>query len=190
MQQQQQSADYDLMAVFPDETKAVEATEKLYKAGFSEDEVHQMASGSIGGGEFREHGPNRSRGDYFLQKQRSGPNLGLVVGLALVFALILGGLTFVSTFALPSLHVVYIFSIGALTGLVLGIIVGLLQRGRVRGDIGQRTASPPTPRQVQAARNVVALRFADPGNISRKSRARAILINNQGKIDRSVGRRE
>jgi hypothetical protein len=37
---------------------------------------------------------------------------------------------------------------------------------------------------------VVALRFVDPDNISRKSRARAILLNNQGKIDRSVSRQE
>ncbi len=189
--QQQQSADYDLMAVFPDEPKAVEATEKLHKAGFTEDEVHQLTSGSAGSGQFREHGPDRSRADYFLQKQRSGPSFGLVVGLALVLALVLGGLTFVSTFALPSLHVGYVFLIGAVIGLVIGAVVGLLRRGRVRGDIGQKTtAPPPMPKQVQAARNVVALRFADPDNISRKSRARAILINSQGKIDRSVGRRE
>ena len=82
MQQQQQSADYDLLAVFPDEPKATETTEKLHKAGFTEDEVHQIASGGVGSGEFREHGPNRSRADFFLQKQRSGPNLWLVVGLA------------------------------------------------------------------------------------------------------------
>src|SRR5579859_3675798 len=189
MQQQQQSASYDLLAVFPDEPKATETTEKLHKAGFTEDEVHQMTSGSIGSGEFREHGPNRGRANYFLQKQRSGPNLVLVVGLALVFALILGGLTFISTFALPNLH--YLFLIGAAIGLILGAMTGLFRRGRVRGDIGQKaTAPPPTPKQMQAARNVVALRFADPDNISRKSRARAILINNQGKIDRSVGRRE
>jgi len=40
------------------------------------------------------------------------------------------------------------------------------------------------------ARIVVALRFVDPDNISRKSRARAILLNNQGKIDRSIGHRQ
>jgi hypothetical protein len=188
MQQQQQSADYDLLAVFPDEPKATETTEKLHKAGFTQDEVHQLTSGSIGSGEFREHGPDRSRADYFLQKQRSGPNPVLVVGLALVFAFILGGLTFVATFALPNLH--YLFWIGAVIGLILGTLLGLFRRGRVRGDIGQKTTAPPTARQLQAARNIVALRFAEPDNISRKSRARAILINNQGKIDRSVGRRE
>jgi hypothetical protein len=91
---------------------------------------------------------------------------------------------------LPNLHIGYIFLIGAAIGLVLGAILGLFQRRRVRGDIGQKTTAPPTPRQVQTARNIVALRFADPDNISRKSRARAILINNQGKIDRSVGRQE
>jgi hypothetical protein len=37
---------------------------------------------------------------------------------------------------------------------------------------------------------VVALRFADPDNVIKNSKARAILINNEGKIDRSVGRRE
>jgi hypothetical protein len=186
--QQQQSAEYDLLAVFPDETKAVMATEKLHKAGFDEDEVHQMTSGSIGSGEFRVHGPDRARSELFLQTQRSGPNPALVVVFALIFALILGALTFVSTFALPSLHVGYVFLIGAAIGLVLGAILGLLRRGRMRGDIGQKATAPPTPKQLQAARNVVALRFADPNNISRKSRARAILINNDGKIDRSVGR--
>src|SRR5579864_609800 len=190
MQQQQQSADYDLLAVFPDEPKAAETTEKLYKAGFTEDEVHQIASGSVGSGQFREHGPDRARADYFLQKQRSGPHIGLVVSLALIFALIFGGLTFVSTFAVSRLHVGYIFLIGAVIGLFLGTMLGLFRRGRLRGDIGQKTTAPPTPKQVQAARNVVALRFADPDNISRRSRARAILLNNQGKIDRSVGRRE
>jgi hypothetical protein len=186
--QQQQSADYDLMAVFPDEPKATETTEKLHKAGFTEDEVHQMAPGSIGSGQYRVHGPNQNRADYFLQRQRSGPNLWLVVGLAFVFALILGGLTFVATFTLPNLH--YLFLIGAVIGLILGAMAGLFRRGRVRGDIGQKTTAPPTPKEVQGARNAVALRFLDPDNISRKSRARAILINNQGKIDRSVGRRE
>src|SRR5215813_3643999 len=122
--QQQQSANYDLMAVFPDEPKATETTEKLHKAGFTEEEVFQMASGSIGSGEFREHGPNRARADYFLQKQRVGPNPGVVIGFALIFALILGGLTFVSTlFVLPNLHIGIIFLIGAAIGLALGIIL-------------------------------------------------------------------
>jgi hypothetical protein len=190
MQQQQQSADFDLVAVFPDEPKATEATDKLHKAGFTEDEVHQIASGSVGSGEFREHGPDRSRADYFLQTKRSGPNLWFVVSLALVGALIFGALTFVSTFALPNLHVGTVFVIGAVIGLILGATMGLFRRGRVRGNIGQKTTTPPTPRQVQSARNIVALRFADPDNVSRKSRARAILINGQGKIDRSIGRRE
>ena len=41
-----------------------------------------------------------------------------------------------------------------------------------------------------SARNAVAVRLPDSENISRKSRARAILIQNGGKIDRSVGRTE
>jgi hypothetical protein len=188
--QQQQSAEYDLMAVFPDETKAIQATEKLHKAGFAEDEVHQITAGSLGSGVFHVHGPDYNRPDVFLQVQRSGPNPVLVIVFALIFALVLGGLTFVSTFALPKLHVGYVFLIGAAIGLVLGAILGLLRRGRVRGDIGQKTASTPDPKQMQSARNAVALRFTDPDNISRRSRARAILINSQGKIDRSVGRQE
>jgi hypothetical protein len=190
MQQQQQSANYDLMAVFPDETKAGEATEKLHKAGFAEDEVYQMTSRSVGSGEFREHGPDRNRSDYFLQKQHSGPNLGIVIGFALIFALILGAITFVSTFALPNLHVGSIFLIGAAIGLVVGALLGLLRRGRVRGDIGQKTTASPTPKEIQAALNVVALRFANPENIVLKSRARAILLNNGGKIYRSGEQRK
>ena len=189
--QQQQSANYDLLAVFPNETQAAEATDKLHKAGFTQEEVHQLPSGIAGSGQFREHGPNRSREDFFLQKKQTGPRPATVLLFALAFALILGLLTFVATFALPAFHVGYIFLIGAVIGLVVGLLVGLFQRGRVRGDIGQKnTPPPPTPRQLQGALNVVALRFEDPENISRKSRARAILINHQGKIDRSVGRLE
>ncbi len=190
-QQQQQPASYDLLAVFPDEAKAEEVATKLQKQGFSDHEVYQLEAGSTGSGQFREHGPNRARSDLFLQTQRSGPNPVLVIVFAIVFGLLLGGITFVATFALPPLHTVLIFLIGAAIGLVLGAIIGLLQRGRVRGAIGQQT--PPkvsTPRMIQGARTVVALRFDDPENISRKSRARAILINNQGKIDRSVSRQE
>jgi hypothetical protein len=188
--QQQQSANYDLVAVFPDETKAGEATEKLHKAGFAENEVHQITSESVGSGEFREHGPDRNRRDYFLQKQQTGSNPGVVIGFALIFALILGGLTFVSTFALPNLHVASIFLIGAVIGLVVGALLGLLRRGRVRGDIGQQTTALPTPQEVQAALNVVALRFANPENIVQKSRARAILLNNGGKIHRGGEQRK
>ena len=40
----------------------------------------------------------------------------------------------------------------------------------------------------QGARTVIAVLLPDPENISRKSKARAILLNNKGKLDRSVGR--
>jgi uncharacterized integral membrane protein len=191
--QQQQSANYDLLAFFPDEIKASEATDKLHQAGFSEDEVQQLASGTIGSRQFREHGPDRSRGEYFLRKERSAPNPVLVILLGLVFALVLGALAFVSTFIVPpfySLPIGYVFLVGAIIGFLIGVAIALIRRGRMRGDIGQATVVPPPRLNQQCARTVIALRFADPGNVSRKSRARAIVINNQGKIDRSVGRQE
>jgi hypothetical protein len=191
--QQQQSANYDLLAVFSDEIKAGEATDKLYKAGFSEDEVYQLAPGTIGSGQFREHGPNRRRGEYFLRKERSAPNPVLVIILGLVFALVLGALAFVSTSIVPPFHslpVGYVFLVGAIIGFLIGVAIALIRRGRIRGNIGQATVVPPPKQIQQGARTVIALRFADPDNIGRKSRARAILINNQGKIDRSVGRQE
>jgi tetrahydromethanopterin S-methyltransferase subunit C len=78
----------------------------------------------------------------------------------------------------------------SVVGIVVGAVIGLLQRGRVRGAIGQDIPQAATAKPVQGARTVVALRFADPDNTIKNSRARAILINNEGKIDRSVGRRE
>jgi hypothetical protein len=115
----------------------------------------------------------------------------MLILLIIIFGLLGAGFTFVATFALPSIHTITVFLIGAAIGIVLGIIMGLFRRTRVRGNIGQQQAqhqntAPPD----QGARTVIALRFADPDNISRKSRARAILLNNQGKIDRSVGRQE
>ncbi len=192
-QQQQQSASYDLLAVFPDEAKADAAAAKLQKEGFNEEEIHQLSSGSVGTGDFRVHGPSQDRRDLFLQTQRSGPNPLRVLVFAVLFGLLLAGITFVATFALPPLHIPVVFLIGLALGLVLGTITGLLQRGRVRGNIGQQipVGTVPKPaKTIQEARTVVALRFHDPDNISRKSRARAILLNNQGKIDRSVGRLE
>ena len=187
--QQQQSASYDLLAVFPDETKADSATAKLHKEGFGDEEVFQL-SGSVGSGQYREHGPNRARSEVFLQTQRTGLGPVAVTLLVIVLGLLGAGLTFVATFAVPPIHTVVAFLIGAIIGIVLGILIGLFQRARVRGNIGQRlqrrTVAPPG----LSARTVVALRFVDPDNISRKSRARAILLNNQGKIDRSVGRQE
>ena len=187
--QQQQSASYDLLAVFPDETKADLATAKLHKEGFGDEEVYQLSS-SIGSGQFREHGPNRARSEVFLQTQRTGLSSAAIILLIIIFGLLGAGLTFVATFALPPVHTITAFLIGAAIGIVLGIIIGLLQRARVRGNIGQRPQNQTTAPPSQNVRTVVALRFVDPDNISRKSRARAILLNNQGKIDRSIGRQE
>ncbi len=197
--QKQQPANYDLLAVFPDETRAEEVATRLRKEGFGEGEVYQLASGSAGSGQFREHGPNSARRDFFLQTQRTGPNPIIVVLFAVICAIVVGGLTFATTFALPTLPEPITLIVGIAIGIVLGTIIGLLQRGRVRGAIGQNTQrgqgtpSPTRPnisKAGQAARTIIAIRFDDPENISRRSRARAILLNNQGKIDRSVNRQE
>jgi hypothetical protein len=197
--QKQQPADYDLLAVFPDETRAEEVATRLRKEGFNEGEVYQLASGSAGSGQFREHGPNSVRRDFFLRTQRTGPKPIVVVLFAVICAIVVGGLTFATTFALPTLPEPTTLIVGIAIGIVLGTIIGLLQRGRVRGAIGQNTqrgqstpspTRPNTSKAGQAARTIVAIRFDDPENISRRSRARAILLNNQGKIDRSVNRQE
>jgi hypothetical protein len=188
-QQQQQPASYDLLAVFPDETKADTAAAKLHKEGFGDEEVFQLP-GSVGSGQYREHGPNRARSEMFLQTQRTGLGPVAVTLLVLILGVLGAGLTFLATFALPPIHTVTVFLIGAAIGIVLGIVIGLFKRARVRGNIGQRLQNQAPISPSQNARTVVALRFVDPDNISRKSRARAILLNNQGKIDRSVGRQE
>ena len=74
-------------------------------------------------------------------------------------------------------------------GIILGAIIGLTRRERVRGAIGQDLArvNAVKVQPTQEARTVIAIRLPDPDNISRKSKARAILLNNRGKIDRSVG---
>ena len=190
MQQQQQHADYDLLAVFSDETKADAAAAKLRKEGFNDEEVHQLPAGSVGSGQFREHGPDRARSDFFLQTQRSGPNPLLVILFAVIFGLLLGGVAFSASFAVHTLPEPTTDIAGVVIGIVLGAIIGLLRRGRVRGAIGQNVPQTRAAEPAQEARTVVALRFSDPENISRRSRARAILLNNQGKIDRSVGQRE
>jgi hypothetical protein len=193
MQQQQQPAEYDLLAVFPEEAQADAAAAKLRKEGFHEDEVHQMQRGVVGSGEFRVHGPDRDRQAYFLQTRRAGPNLVVVVSLALICAVVLGALSFAVSFAFPRVLIEPLtVLIGIVLGLVIGVVIGLVRRGRVRGDIGQKTSGasvPPPQKALQGVRTVVAVRFEDPDNISRNSRARAILINNQGKIDRSVSRK-
>ncbi len=200
MSMQQQHADYDLLAVFNDETIAEAAAAKLRKEGFGDEEVFQVAPGSVGTGQFREHGPNRSRGDVFLQTTRSGPSPLLILFLAIALGIVFGGVTFAVILILIALHLLF-FALaaepvvilgGGVLGVIVGAIVGATRRGRVRGAIGQdvskSNALPVVPSK--GTRNAVALRFPDSDNISRKSRARAILIQNGGKIDRSVGRTE
>lgn len=195
--QQQQGTDYDLLAVFPDETHANAATAKLHKEGFGDSEVFQLAAGTAGKGEFREHGPNRNRREVFLRTERTGPNLMLVVLLAVALGILIGGIGFALPLLALALHLAFFVLPEPITGVaasvlgvVIGAIVGLSQGRRVRGAIGQDTEKTSTPAPVQGAHTVVALRFADPDNMIKNSKARAILINNEGKIDRSVGRRE
>jgi hypothetical protein len=179
------------LAVFSDEAKADAVVSKLHKEGFTDDEVYQLTEGSVGKGQFREHGPSQTRREYFLRTQRSGPNPVLIVLFAVILGGILGVLSFATHFALPTLPEPTTTIICVIVGIVLGAIFGWSRR-RTRGAIGQQqTAARPhaPPAASSGARNVIALRFNDPDNISRNSRARAILLNNQGKIDRSVGRR-
>ncbi|GAC1383224.1 MAG: hypothetical protein NVSMB33_11020 [Ktedonobacteraceae bacterium] len=193
-QQQQQHANYDLLAVFNDETKAEAAESKLHKEGFSSEEVFRLALDVVKGGQFREHGPNRDRSSVFLQTTRRGPNPVVVVLLAVVFGLVLGGLMFATHFAFASIPEPVAAIAGIIVGIILGAAIGLLQRGPVRGAIGQDMTRVNTTRQKstleQGDLRVVALRLLDPDNIARKSQARGILLTNQGKIDRSVGRSE
>jgi len=189
--QQQQQMDYDLLAVFDSESDADAADAKLHKEGFGDDEVFRLAAGSVAGGQFREHGPSRERSSVFLQTTRTGPNPVTVILLAIVFGLVLGAVMFgVAEFAIKTLSIPLAILAGVVAGIIVGAILGLLRRGRVRGAIGQdlSKASAPAKKPEQEARTVIAIRLPDPENISRKSRARAILINNKGKIDRSVGR--
>jgi len=191
MQQQQQHANFDLLAVFNEESKADAAEAKLRKEGFGDDEVFRLAPGAAGRGEFREHGPNRERSAVFLQTTRSGPRPLVVILWALIGALIAGVLAFgVVDIGLKSVPALPATLIGVVVGIILGAILGLTRRRRVRGAIGQKLPPEPpaTPAAVEAARTVIAVRLPDPENISRKSKARAILLNNGGKIDRSVGR--
>ena len=51
--QKQQFADFDLLAVFSDETKAEAAEAKLHKEGFGADEVFRLAASAVKNGEFR-----------------------------------------------------------------------------------------------------------------------------------------
>ncbi len=191
-QQQQQFAEYDLLAVFNDETRAEAAETKLHKEGFSSEEVFRLASSMVKAGEFREHGPNRNRSSVFLQTRRTGPNPVLVILLAVVFGLVLGLLLFVAHFAFAAIPEPTAAIAGVVVGVILGVVIGLLRRGRVQGAIGQDMSKvvDASRQPAQDDLNVVAIRLPDSGNITRKSRARAILLTNGGKIDRSVSRRE
>ncbi len=190
MQQQQQHANYDLLAVFNDESKAETAETKLRGAGFSEDEVFRLGAEAVTGGQFREHGPNRERSAIFLQTTRSGPNPVAVVLFAILFGVILGALMFgIADFEVKTIPLLWGTLAGVVVGIILGAVLGLRQRGRVRGAIGQDLSrvNAPVNRPEQGALTVVAVRLPDPENVGRKSRARAILLNNGGKIDRSIG---
>jgi hypothetical protein len=75
-------------------------------------------------------------------------------------------------------------------GVILGATIGLLRRGPERGAIGQDMSKVniASKKPGQGERTVIAVRLPDSGDVPRKSRARAILLTNGGKIDRSVGR--
>lgn len=188
--QQQQFSDLDLLAVFSDETKAEVAEAKLHKEGFSAEEVFRLASDVIVNGQFREHGPNRDRSSVFLQTRRSGPSPIIVVLLAVIFGLVLGALMLAAHFAFPTISLLIGTLAGVVVGVILGATIGLLRRGPVRGAIGQDTSkvSAASKKPGQAERTVIAVRLSDAGDVPRKSRARAILLTNGGKIDRSVER--
>lgn len=192
MQQQQQHANFDLLAVFSEESTADTAEARLRKEGFGDDEIFRLAPGAVGRGEFRDHGPNRERSAVFLQTTRSGPGPLMVALFTLVCALIAGALTFgVVDVGLRSVPLLPATLLGVLVGIIVGAALGLTRKGRVRGAIGQERAPTPAPAptspQPGDLRTVIALRLPDRENISRKSKARAILLNNGGKIDRSVG---
>ena len=188
---QQQEMDYDLLAVFNDQSDADNAETKLLKENYGDDEVFRLAASAVVGGQFREHGPDRDRSSVFLQTTRQGSSPATIILLAIVFGLILGGVMFgVADFAIQSHPILLATLAGVVVGIILGVIVVLLRRGPVRGAIGQDLSkvNAPAKKPEQEARTVIAIRLHDPENISRKSKARAILINNKGKIDRSVGR--
>jgi len=188
---QQPQMEYDLLAVFNNESDADAAEAKLHKEGFGDEEVFRLLAGAVGDGQFREHGPNRDRSSVFLQTTRTGPNPVTVILLAVVFGVLFGAVMFgAAEFAIKTLPVLVATLVGVVVGVILGAILGLLRKGPERGAIGQDLSkvSATATKPVQGAHTVIAIRLPDPESISRKSRARAILINNRGKIDRSVGR--
>ena len=91
---QQQEMEYDLLAVFNNESDAEIAESKLHKENYGDDGVFRLAASTVVGGQFREHGPDRERSSVFLQTTRQGPNPTLIILLAIVFGLILGGVMF------------------------------------------------------------------------------------------------
>jgi hypothetical protein len=188
--QKQQFSDFDLLAVFGDESKAEAAETKLHKEGYSEEEVFRLAADVIANGEFREHGPNRDRSSVFLQTRRSGFSPIIVILLAVIFGLVLGGLALLAHTAFPSIPLLTGTLVGVVVGVILGATIGLLRRGPVRGAIGQdmTKVSGASKKPGQEERTVVAVRLPDADDVPRKSRARAILLTSGGKIDRSVGR--
>jgi hypothetical protein len=190
-QQQQQFADFDLLAVFTNREQAEAAASKLRKEGFSEEEVVRPEPGTlVGSGQFREHGPNTNRGTQFLQTTRSGPQSARIILFAIVIGLVLALILFALHFAFAALPEPGATIIGAVVGIIIGALLGYFQRGPERGNIGQDMSRVNAATRPPDDYIAVAVRFSDPTNISRTSRARAILINNGGKIDRSVGRRE
>ncbi len=125
------------------------------------------------------------------KRHARGQTRCVVIVLALVFGLLIGGIMFgAAEFVTKALPLIPSIVAGAAVGIIIGAFLGLMQRGRERGNIGQnRTRTNSQAAQpAQGTRTVIAVRLANPDNISRKSKARAILINNKGKIDRSVGR--
>ncbi len=189
-QQQQQSGGYDLLAVFNDEGKAEGAANKLSKEGFSSDEIIRLPSDYASGAQFRVHGPNSDRSALFLQTGRSGPNIARIITYAIVFGIILGLILFAAHFAVASITEPLGAIVGAIVGVIVGAILGFTQRGPLRGAIGQDMTKVETSQSQtgRGALTVVAVRLADSENVTRKSRARGILLTNGGKIDRNVGR--
>jgi hypothetical protein len=189
--QQQEQTNYDLLAVFSDEAKAEAAETKLQKEGFGSDEVFRLAADVVSGGQFHENGPNRDRSAVFLQTSRSGPRPTTVILFAIISGIVLGLLVFAAHFAFSAIPALIGTLAGVVVGIIVGTAIGLLRRGPVRGNIGQDTVkagvATANKKPSQTARTVVALRFPDADNITRKSRARAILLNNGGKINRSGG---
>jgi len=193
-QQEQQHSNYDLLAVFSDELKAAAAETKLLKEGFNSEEVFRLPSDFAKGGEYLDHGPNRERRDVFLQTIPSGPNPVRIVVYAIILGLVLGILLFVAHSAFASFQEPLSAIIGAIVGVIVGAVTGFFQRGRARGAIGQDLTKVPaasgsgSKKPAQSELNVIGIRLPDSENITRKSRARAILLTNGGKINRNVNR--